>query len=330
MDWLSNSMGLFLRYILSLAVIAWLIWQLKNLDWQHWRLIDVRLLAPAAVLALAAYSLQAWRWLALLRALGIKSPARWVHGVFWIGTFYNSFLPSGVAGDAVRLAYLWKNDPERKALGATSLLLDRLIGFGALFVLAAVALGLHTVSGQPSSVTGMRSLLVASTCTCVLLVLSVWSVLKTRWWEPISARVLGANRARRLHDATVALGQKRGKLGLAVALSFAVWLMDFLSLFLLARSVGLDVSWLTISIAASAAYVTAILPVSVGGHGLREGTLVGMLTLLTGGQAAVESTSLLALLFLVLTLCSSLVGGFVYLGFMLTGWSSVTPTEARS
>jgi uncharacterized membrane protein YbhN (UPF0104 family) len=234
---LQSPAGIGLRYALSLTVLGWLAWRV---DWARFgglRGLEWSLALPAVLLAGLAYPLQAWRWQLLLRAQDLVLPTRWVHRVFWIGQFYNSFLPGGVAGDAVRFGYLWRGHPERKAAAAASLVADRLLGLGALFALATLALGWHlSLAGGPAE---LQTLLAASVAACGLLLGAGWTMTRTRWWEPLSARLFGSDRAAALHDAALALGARHATLRAAAVLSVAVWLLDFVSLWLLARSVGL-------------------------------------------------------------------------------------------
>ncbi len=326
LSFLQTPAGTVLRYALSLALLGWLA---GRVDWARFgglRGLDWTLAGPAVLLAGLAYPLQAWRWQVLLRAQGLALPARWVHGVFWIGQFYNSFLPGGVAGDAVRFGYLWREHPDRKAAAAASLIADRLLGLGALFALATLALGLHlaTTSGG----TELQTLLAASGAAFVLLLAAGWSATRTRWWEPVSARLLGAERAAALHDAAVSLGTRHAALTVATVLSVAVWLVDFVSLWLLARSVGLAAGPLGMTVAAAAAYVAAALPISIGGHGVREGALVAVLGLLGLGTGQAGLVALLAVAFWAVAVGWSLVGGGVWLLSLLTGWPLGRPQGA--
>lgn len=308
---LHSPAGTCLRYALSAALLCWLALQV---DWRRFATLgdaDPAGFLPAALLAGAAYPLQAWRWHLLLRAQGGTLSAGWVHAVTWIGQFYNSFLPGGVAGDAVRLGYCWRAAPDRRAAAAASLLADRLLGLGALCTLAALALGTHLLLHGGGA--ELRHLLAASAAATALLFAAGWSLVATRWGEPVSARLLGRERAAALHDAAQALGARRGVLAAASLLSVAVWLADFASLWLLAGAVGLAVDPLTLTVAAAAAYVAAALPFSIGGHGLREGALVVVLGWLGFGLAAHPSVPLLAAGLWALSVGWSAVGGLVWL-----------------
>jgi uncharacterized membrane protein YbhN (UPF0104 family) len=82
--------------------------------------------------------LRAYRWGILLR--GLKATVRFGRLVelYFVGNFYNAFLPSGFGGDAVRILEVARNVPTEVAAG--TVLVDRLSGLLALFLMALIAL----------------------------------------------------------------------------------------------------------------------------------------------------------------------------------------------
>ncbi len=314
-SFLSRPTGTALRYAVSLAALGWLASRVAWTDFDGLGALDWRFAGPAVLVAGLAYPLQAWRWRLLLRAQELNPPARWVHGVFWLGQFWNSFLPGGIAGDAVRFVWLHRLAPDRPAANAASLVADRLIGLGALCSLAVLALGLQLA--RPDSPAGLRGLLGAGLAAFALLLAGGWFAARAHWWEPLAARLLGADHAAELRAAVHALHARPATLAAAAGLSVAVWLADFLSLWLLARAVGLAAGPLAITVAAAAAYLAAALPISIGGHGIREGALVTVLAWLgfSGGPVP-----LLALACWGVAVGWSLAGGVVYPLSRLTGW----------
>lgn len=320
---LQSPTGTILRYAFSVILLGALA---SQMDWQSLGALaslDWPPVAAAVLLAGLAYPLQAWRWQVLLRSAGVMLPARWVHAVTWIGQFYSAFLPGGVAGDAVRLGYLWRTVPSRGPAGAAALIADRLIGFAALFALGSLALAVHL--GGDDGPTELRRLLAASSAATLLLFLGIWTVAATHWWDPFTARILGPERAAALHAAARALGDRPRALTAATVLSVAVWFADFAALWLLARSLGLPAGPLTMTVAASAAYVASMLPLSIGGHGVREGTLVLTLGWLGFSATLHPAVLLLAAAFWGLTVFWSLAGGLF--PFVPT-WTRLDPRPA--
>jgi len=299
------------RYALSLGLLGWLA---SQVEWRRFAgLGDLpwHALVVPALLAGLAYPLQAWRWQILLHAAGAPLPTRWVHAATWLGQFYSSFLPGGIAGDAVRLGYLWQAAPAQRAAGGIALLVDRLVGLAALFALGAAALALHL--GWEEGPAELHRLLLASTLATLGVGAAGALLISTRWWEPLAARLLGAPQAAALQQAARALGARPGSLALATALGIAVWLADFAAIWWLAQSLELPAGPLTIAVAASAAYVASILPLSIGGHGVREGTFVLALGWLGLRSAEHPAVLLLAVGLWALSVVWSLGGGLCLL-----------------
>ena len=99
---------------------------------------DTVLLAAAVGLYSAMLLLATWRWRLLLQAQGYAAPLRHLSASYLVATFFNNFLPSNIGGDLVRV-----RDSSRLTGSTTASLaivaIDRILGFGALYVLAVAA-----------------------------------------------------------------------------------------------------------------------------------------------------------------------------------------------
>lgn len=78
------------------------------------------------------------RWQLFLRMLHIKVPMMEVTRLFFIGAFFNQFLPGTTGGDVVRVVFLMRDHPEHKTEGFLSVAIDRLL---AVLVLVIMGLG---------------------------------------------------------------------------------------------------------------------------------------------------------------------------------------------
>src|SRR3979409_1880890 len=87
------------------------------------------------VAAIFAYVLveisAAARWHILLKVQGINLSIPRMSGLFFIGMFYNQFLPGGTGGDIIK-SYLLLKETDKKAGGLLAVVFDRLIGLVAL------------------------------------------------------------------------------------------------------------------------------------------------------------------------------------------------------
>ena len=77
------------------------------------------------------------RWQLFLRMLHIEVPLRETSNLFFIGAFFNQFLPGTTGGDVVRVIFLMRDHPENKTEGLLSVAVDRLLA-----VLVLVIMGL--------------------------------------------------------------------------------------------------------------------------------------------------------------------------------------------
>jgi hypothetical protein len=76
-------------------------------------------------------------------------------------------------------------------------------------------------------------------------------------------------------------------------LSFVLQLGRVLAAFLAARALHVDVAFISLLVIVPAALLVSILPVSIGGLGLREGTIVSLLSMLGVAPAAGLAVSVL-------------------------------------
>jgi uncharacterized protein (TIRG00374 family) len=119
---------------------------------------DTLLLALAVLLYTAILGLSTWRWRLLLRAQGFPAPLGRLSASYLVATFFNNFLPSNIGGDVIRV-----RDGSRLTGSTTASLavvaIDRILGFGALYVLALLAYMLAGPSLR--DLVGARTVLVA-------------------------------------------------------------------------------------------------------------------------------------------------------------------------
>lgn len=268
----------------------------------------------AILLAGVSYPLHAWRWWMLFRVQGIGLSLHWSHVVTWIANFYGAILLGGLGGDAARAYYICRDAPSQKTGGLASIAIDRLLGLAILLLmaLAAVALKFQQVAASPE----FRHLAIVA---AVLLLAGVIAtgVLFARSpdrWPGWLRRRLGAGRCALFADLRQRTLDAPGVHFVAFLLSVVVWLLDFVSVWLLALGVGLPLPFFETCIAVSVAYASTALPISIGGHGVREGALLfvlGVFGLIMSDGPDRERALLLAVLVWVVTMIWSLFGGIV-------------------
>jgi len=83
------------------------------------------------------------RWQLFLRMLHVEVPFGQVTRLFFIGAFFNQFLPGTTGGDVVRVIFLMQDRPGDKTAGFLSVAIDRLLA-----VLVLVVMGLAFAWGR--------------------------------------------------------------------------------------------------------------------------------------------------------------------------------------
>ena len=92
-------------------------------------------LALAAGLFMLSKLIASVRLNTFFRTVDIQLTERYNLRLYWLGMFYNLFLPGGVGGDGYKVYLLGKEYPGQRGLIFRALLLDRLSGMAALLVL---------------------------------------------------------------------------------------------------------------------------------------------------------------------------------------------------
>src|SRR5436853_424160 len=92
-----------LRLIIGLALVAVLLPTLLTPEfWATLTSVNVPLVVLAFILSVASIVSKAWRWQIVMRWRGVRLSFAYLLFSYFIGMFFNNFLPSGVGGDAVR------------------------------------------------------------------------------------------------------------------------------------------------------------------------------------------------------------------------------------
>jgi uncharacterized protein (TIRG00374 family) len=98
------------------------------------------MIVKAIFTLLGVYALVTIRWYYLLLWQGIPVTFRAIARINCIGLFFNSFMPGAVGGDLVKAFYVSKENKEHRTRAIVTILIDRIIGFETLMIVAFVAM----------------------------------------------------------------------------------------------------------------------------------------------------------------------------------------------
>jgi len=275
-------------------------------------------LAAAALVAIAGVALRAVRWLALLRGLQIDVPLGRLVNLYFVGSFFNTFLPTSFGGDAIRMVELARHSKKApEAIG--TVLLDRANGLWVLFIPGLLALPLAARSIPSRTVILLAAVYAAG-------VAGGWVAMGTGLipWLGSKVRLPGQAKLERFYRTVSGCGAVALAQASAVSLMFN--LMQITVRYLIA--LGLNVRLPFGIFVAFAPILSAVLLFpSIGGLGVSE-----MAHTLAYGTVDVESpaaTAMSLVRFGVQTLIPGLIGGLLYLAEGATGVRGQAQTELQ-
>ena len=300
-------LGVALRVGASVALLVALVWVLPSFDadelWPEFNSATPYWLIGAFLLTLASMVLATARWYEVARALGLRVQPRRMFSHYMAGIFVSNFVPTTVGGDVLRITRL-TSDTDDGPHSFASVLLERLSGWIALPVFTLLGLALN----EELRGLGAPSRVAATTAGLTLLALALILVLVGnqrfgRWVNRHKGWVRFVNG---LHTGIDELRAKPRDTGRILVTAFAYQAVMLAAAGCAAKVVGINGLGPTELMAfIPAVLIIQVLPLGLGGLGLREGALVLFLhDFVLDDERAIA----MGLLLYFLTVAASLVG----------------------
>jgi uncharacterized membrane protein YbhN (UPF0104 family) len=306
-----------LQLTLSVALLVWLANRvgfdaisstLAGVSWT-WYL-------PAFLLFLGNVLLRAYRWYVLVTALQQEISYGRLLYLYFLGFFFNNFIPSGFGGDVVKVLAL-QRDQTRGAEALSSVVMDRLTGLIGSSSIAIIVLawnGIQPWFGGSGTNLNLPSLLLLITALVSIGIPAGFMLI--RWLDPLDLlgthlpftrrvttnpglqRVVRTIRCYPLHALLKAL---------SVSLPFTVGLVVIQ--YAIARALAVDVPFYLFFLFVPIIAIINTLPISFNGLGMREGVYQFLFV-----PAGVSSAGAIAmsLAFYFLRVAAGLIGGLLY------------------
>jgi glycosyltransferase involved in cell wall biosynthesis/uncharacterized membrane protein YbhN (UPF0104 family) len=294
--------GFWLRLAASTALIGYL---LQQTQWQPLveAVADFDRLAWLAALAifLLAQVISSVRWRELACALGFTQTQRHFSRLYWEGMFFNLCLPSSIGGDVVKACRLG-DDAGRRVLAAWSIVADRACGLAALVVIGLTALACRAFSWS------LAATLLAGAALLGGALLGV--TVLPRAFRRLLAACPSQHRLQRIAAPLLPYCDRPSILRRAIAWSMSVQLLGVASVATLGAALGLKLPPAAYFVAVPLVSLAMMLPLSVGGVGVREG---GLAWALASYGVPTELAVLLGLLWFSISVAGGLMGGLIYL-----------------
>ena len=277
--WKSKYVTVPLRIGLSVALLLVVIWSMDDIDWDElpdWNSETALWTIGAIVFTLTGFVLGAIRWQRVLIALDVRQPLRRLFSHYMAGQFVSNFLPTTVGGDVVRVGRLTR-DTDDGPISFTSVVFERLSGWLVLPLITFIGFAINpglTGLGKSTKIP-----LIVGFITLLGLGLVILLLGNARIGKGLRNRKGVLRYANAIHLGIDRLRDHPKAAREVVLSAFAYQFMLLLAAGCAVEALGIDQVGLTALMAfIPAVLIIQVLPLGIGGLGVREGTLVVFLS----------------------------------------------------
>lgn len=269
-------MKFLVKLLISLTALYFVIQKVDTRQIAHlYRQSEISLFLPAIVFFVLSKMISAYRLNQLFQRTGVHLSEAVNLKLYWMGMYYNIFLPGGVGGDAYKIYLLKKHLFQRTRKLFSAILVDRANGLFVLLLMSSVLFAFVLDSTWFS----------VSLILLVPLSYLVYMAIMQKWFSDFQAFMHKIN----VYSLLVQFAQLLMVIFLLLSWDISNNYLIYLSVFLISS-------------------VIAILPVSIGGAGAREVTFLFFSKYL---PFDLNTAIALSLMFYLITLLVSF-GGIIY------------------
>lgn len=311
-----NRKGVFARkaiwlFIQATVTVVACLYLIFLVDWHAiWAAIKDGLipslwLGPVLILAGLTIASLRWQFLLKLYALGIRYRSIF----FWYlsSVFYGVFLPGTIGGDAIRIGLCSRKANGEIAKVTSTVVLERI--FGLLSVIFFGTVGTLWLQYSADEVVLNELVIWTAPALGIIFFISIAAtLLAAPRIEPLLRRIPLLSHPLSFIRKLLFLCNKINAQTAASLffLSCLFQLIDIVVYFYFATILKLEIPFSQFLFAIPIVYLVTILPISLGGLGVRESTLV---VLLSGGEVSAASVATLAIIVYFNRLLIAIIGG---------------------
>ena len=306
-----------LRVLISAGALTFLFWKIglgETLAVLHQA--DLRYFLAAFLLYVLSLGIRAYRWFVLLRGLNPTVPFGRLLHLYFVGAFFNTFLPTTFGGDVVRALELTQDTDSPAAVG--TVLLDRMTGLLVLFVMGLVVLPFYAAPMEPWLV-WLLLIVAGGGLVAGALVLEGRFLRRITEHLPAGLSLAGQGQLARVYAAVTGCGW-RAVLG-ACGVSVVFNVINVVINWLCGQAVGAGISLGYFFAVTPLLSVAGLIP-SIGGWGVREAVSTAVFA---PTDAGANVSAALGMSLNGIALATGLVGGVLYGVEGLRGLAAPTP-----
>ena len=309
-----NRVWYFLRIFVSIGVIVSLFWLIDIDKIPKIENIKVSLVVVVFILALFDRLVNAYKWSFLVRAAGLKISFKQLLKIYFTSGFIGLALPSGVGGELLK-GYGLAKTTSKAIDSASSVIVGRVTGLLGLTILC--------VAGYFAAGAELRStsvIFMVKNISLLILVITISTVI-IGFSLPKSyvvakkgdGKVLGF--VRKVMRSFYQYRKEKNGLALAMLLSVFIHVIRAVGVCVAGLSVGISLEFFYYLIFVPFIQLGGMVPITMGGMGVKEGVAVYLFSLV-----GVEGASALSMYIIVRVMAIASVGpgGWIYFKSGLT------------
>lgn len=302
-----------LKVLVSLTLIGFLTYKLRGSDWKtivsmlDWKAYGLLLLGY-----LFAQVFSTLRWKVLCDSVGLRDRFVPMFADYMVGSFYNLFLPTSVGGDIGRAYRIARRHGQHYLPAVLSTIAERMTGFTVIIGVGLLGLLLT----QPDHWLSITFVSIAILCVGILGLYGFPLLEKVPLLGPIlQQKILKIQAESPSHQVETehiqpSIWASPQAVNTALVISLGVQAINLFLQIALLQMLGLEnlSVWLVAGVY-SVSSVISMIPVTLSGIGLREGSAVALL--MSWGHASSSVATTFSLAWLGLILLSSIPGAII-------------------
>jgi len=274
-----------LKVAVSVTLLAYLLTKLDFSSISKLQSDIAWYVAVSSLVMLAALWFMAVRWKFVLKLIEAKNYSlKLLYNFYLIGSFFNIFIPGAIGGDAMRLYYASKAYNLTKTKSFIAVFIERVAGLFALGLILMFSL-LFNETIRSKLGFGFTLILLCTAGMVLALVIAKYFIQKKM---DIAYKDLGF----------ILLLSGLGQFG------------DILIAYIFSLYFGLEITILNLMSIMPLVYIATVVPISLGGVGVREGVMTAGMTLYGVG---VSDAVLVSFLLYLTKITIGILGSFLYL-----------------
>lgn len=295
-----NSIKFWFRILVTTSIFILIFRSIDiNQLWATLKQAGLGLLLAALLMQFGSTSVSAYRWQLIMHNLNFGQSVSFYWRSYFKASFFNQGLPTSIGGDAIKVLDV-AGQGFRKRDALYGIMLDRITGLAALMWLNLAAY-LINPNLLPSPIYHLTLLLVVGSLVGFMIASSLRHL---PWLNAYSRLRIVITLSERLHQAFL------NNRILLIGSSLLIPILAMLSIFMTGSALGLRYNLVTYFIIVPPAILLTIIPISMAGWGIREGTLVALFSLIGADKATILAMSILYGLMQIIV---SLPGFIIYL-----------------